>query len=211
MSSNDELVFCCIPRYLYLLYESFLKFHDEVSRATSTDHISVTNADFLSRHFLVFKEFALLDDDYLQRVIFVRTVLEHLQRTEGPFDAGSVLSDLLINLANFHSVLESPAPSNVWRDGYHIFALHAPLEFQNWTVDITRGGKITVAHHTSTSVVEYDQVPFPVPSEVSSGDPKIILHFPIEGPASFRSMGVTFALERFLVALHRFNDSTSLS
>jgi hypothetical protein len=202
-----EFVFCCVPRYAYLLYEAFLSFHDEVARATSTEHISVSNADFLSRHFLVYEEFKFFDEDYLQRVVFVRTVLEHFERSEGPFESGSVLSDILINLSNLQSLASSRI--NVWRDGYHIFARHAPRSFENWTVDITRGGKITVSHHTPASITLYDQVPFPVPSEVSSTDPKVEVVFPIEGPASFRTSGTTFALERFLVALCRFNQTSS--
>lgn len=204
-------VFCCVPRYLYLMYAAFLSFHDEVARATSTEHISVSNAEFLSRHFLVYEEFKFLDEDYLQRVIFVRSVLEHFQRSEGLFDTGSVLADILINLANLQSLVSAGTTrTNVWRDGYHIFARHAPQSFENWTIDITRGGKITVSHHTPTSITSYDQVPFPVPSEVLSTDPKVEVVFPIEeGPASFRTSGMVFALNRFLVALCRFNESSS--
>lgn len=204
---QEEIIVCCVPRYLYVMYKAFLSFHDEVSRAISTDHISATNADFLARHFLVYKEFEFIDEDYLQRVVFVRSVLEHLQRTESPpFDTGSVLSDILINLANFQSISNN---TSVWRDGYHIFARHAPKSFENWTVDITRGGKITVSHHMPTSIIKYDQIPFPVPPEVLSTDPKITVCFPMEGPASFLTSDVKFALERFLVALYHFNRPSS--
>lgn len=207
----STITFCCLPRYAYLLYAAFLSFHDEVARATSTEQISVSNADFLSRHFIVYKEFEFLDEDYIQRVIFVRTVLEHLERVEGPFETGSVLSDILVNLANFQSLAPSSSSNttmNVWRDGYHFFARHAPESFGNWTVDITRGGKITVSHHTPASITLYDQVPFQVPSEVLSTDPKVDVTFPIEAPASFRKSETMFALERFLVALYFFNQSS---
>jgi hypothetical protein len=199
-----ELHYCYLPRFLYLLYASFLQFHDEVSRATSTEHISVSNADFLSRNLVVYKEFEYLDEDYLQRVIFVRSVLEHLERIEGPFETGSVLSEVLIGLANFQSITSH---SSMWRDGYHIFLRDGTVEnLGDLTVDISRGGKITVTRHGSLGVTTYDQVPFPVSSDVLPTDPKIRILYPVEPPASLRASGTSFALERFLVAMYYFNQ-----
>jgi hypothetical protein len=202
---TKELTYCYVPRFLYLLYASFLQFRDEVSRATSTEHISVTNADFLSRNFVVYKEFEYLDEDYLQRVIFVRSVVEHLERLEGPFETGSVLSDILVGLANFQSITSHPS---MWRDGYHIFLRHGSGNLGDFTVDITRGGKISVTRHTPSGVMTYDEVPFPVSSEVLPTDPKVHIVYPVEPPASVRESNVVFALKRFLVALNYFNQSS---